>query len=213
MNKLARGTRILSSLGSRVILTRQGVFEFFPTRRFFPRVEHWVKKHHKEALQQELESPRLLIVPTKPITGIQKKVFDLEHRLNALHRHSTIAHKLSTIFDYFLLNSRVYFNSTKPEQDGKKKYMCKVWYERDFFNPGKSIGTFVHYYGTRELHILDLNEKWVHLAPCQDSIYIRGVLTKNLAKYAMIVDRTFTLRLSWNTSKGKKYATFLLDAL
>jgi hypothetical protein len=196
-----------------VILTREGCFEFFPRRRFFPRVEHWVKKHSEESMTDIKDPPRLLIVKSKPNAGMQKKVFDLEHRLSALHRHSTVPHKLATIFNHFLLNSRVYFNPSKPEQDGKKKYMCKVWYEQDFFNPDKSIGTFVHYYGTKELHILDLHNKWVHLAPCQDFIYIRGVLTKNLAQYAMIMDRTYTLRLSWNTSKGKKNAIFLLDAL
>lgn len=211
--RIAKGTRILSSLGSRAILTREGCFEYFPSRRLFPKVIDW-----SNTIEAGKDVPPFFFsnhhtyIKSLPQTRMQERVFDLEHRLSALYRHSTVAHKLNKIFDHFLLSSRVLFHPSKPLNDKKKKYTCKVWYEQDFYIPGKSIGTFVHYYGNKELQILDTKMKWVHLAPCQDSIYIRGVLTNNLAQYAMIIDRTYTLRLSWNTSKGKKYATILLDA-
>ena len=153
----------------------------------------------------------LKIIPPQHMTPMEKRVFDLEHYLSSVHRHSCIAHKLITIFDHFLLKSKVFLHPLKPLPSGKNLFSCQVWNEREFYIPGKSIGTFVHYSNSRELHVLDNFGNWIYIAPCLDSIYIRGVLTNNLAQYARIHDKTYTFRLSWTTKQGKKSTLFLVD--
>jgi hypothetical protein len=143
---------------------------------------------------------------------MKRRIFDLEYRL-ALSKHSHMAFKLKTIFDTFDLSSRVIFKpQTYPVFECyKNKYTSSVWYERDFYCPKKIIGTYLHFHGTRELEILDVYGNWVHLAPCADKIYIRGVLTHNLAQYATVMAGTYTFRLTYNTNLGKKSQSFLVD--
>jgi len=197
------GTCLVSSIGNRACITKEGVFEFFPTRQFYRNVKEW----------QSLMPENSVDVYSTTLTGMKRRIFDIEHRLATHHRHTHMAFKLKTIFDYFDLPSRVIFKPrTYPFFScSRNKYMCGVWNERDFYQPNLMIGTYLHFYGKRNLEILDVYGNWVHLAPCGDKIYIRGILTQNLALYAKVLAGTYTLRLNYGTNLGKKSHSFLVD--
>ena len=201
--RLSIGSCLVSTLGNRACVTKEGVFEFFPTRQFFANMHEW----------RRAKGINSLTLYKSSLSGMRRRIFDLEHRLALHDRHTHMAFKLKSIFDYFDLPSRVIFKPhTYPFfENYKNKYVCGVWYENEFYMPHKMVATYLHYHGTRELEILDKYGNWVHLAPCGDKVYIRGVLTQNLAQYANILAGTYTLRLTYNTNLGKKSYSFLVD--
>ena len=127
-----------------------------------------------------------------PLTGMERRVADMQEKLRISHYYMPVAHKIAMIYDEFQLKSHVEFGPSDRQGQG-------VWHE----GGGERVGTFVHS-TLRDLEVEADNGRWFPVAPCGDKIYIRGILVDHLEGY--VKDQKLHLRLSWNTSAGRRSA-------
>ena len=127
-----------------------------------------------------------------PLTGMERRVAEMQEKLRISHYYIPVAHKIAMIYDEFQLKSHVEFGHSEKQGQG-------VWHE----GGGERVGTFVHS-TIRDLEVEADNGRWFPVAPCGDKIYIRGILVDHLEGY--VKDQKLHLRLSWNTSAGRRSA-------
>jgi len=132
-----------------------------------------------------------------PLTGMERRVAEMQEKLRISHYYIPVAHKIAMIYDEFQLKSRVEF------RDSEKQQGQGVWQE----GGGERVGSFVHS-TIRDLEVEADNGRWFPVAPCGDKIYIRGILVDHLEGY--VKHQKLHLRLSWNTSAGRRSAMIYL---
>ena len=197
------GTRILSSCGQRLQVVKQGkYFQFYPNRIFYPSLKDWTQTLEKNST---LETFLPLHVTPK-----QRQVLDIENSL-AFDRHSTIAQKLEYLFRSLNIRSQVNYTVPSSFRMTTKWYTCGVWYDQDFYSFLKVLGHYKHFYTGTQVEILDTSSKWIHVAPCKDMVYVRGILTNNLAKYALVRNKVYRLRVQWKAGRKRFSQEFDMD--
>ena len=199
------GSRVVSSSGHRLQVVKYGsYFQYFPERRFFPSLKDWTQTLTKDSTLDYF-SPH-------PVTPKQQKVLNLENCIAFEHRNSPMASKLKFLFYSLGIRSHVQFCAPKSFSFTRQKYTCGVWYDQEFFSFHSVLGLYTHFYAGPQVDILDLSSRWIHVAPCNDLVYIRGTLTNNLAKYALVQNKTFRLRVSWKSPLGSHSQEIDIDA-
>lgn len=157
------------------------------TNKTFESIEHFFMHNPK------MFRASVTVTLPDPLTGMERRVADMQEKLRISYYYIPVAHKIAMIYDEFQLKSRVNFGHSHTQQGQG------VWHE----GGGERVGTFVQS-TQRELEVEADNGRWFPVAPCGDKIYIRGILVDHLEGY--VKDQKLHLRLSWNTSAGRRSA-------
>jgi hypothetical protein len=209
LRKLAKGTSLVSFTGERACIVKYGyLFQFHPVRKFFPTFKDW------DAVQGPCSEGTIKYTVYSPphLSPMEKCVKDIENHLAIYDRGTPMASRIRKLYLAFGLKSYVELKDSPSFLWGNQKsfYTYGVWKENTFFT-SHPLGTFQQYH-QKHLEILDKDGNFIPLGFFKDRVYVRGVLTLNLALYAKVLAGTFTLRLSWKVGGERKRMLFYIES-